>query len=58
VIGTSNDIAVAAIPQLKSSGTTAHRYLASYTTEDEAFRNAIKKTTKIALLVDLVDSYK
>ncbi|EKE29987.1 MAG: hypothetical protein ACD_2C00065G0003 [uncultured bacterium (gcode 4)] len=58
VVGTSNDIAAAAIPQLKASGTTAHRYLASYATENEAFLNAIEKTDKIALLVDLVDSYK
>ncbi|MCK9272449.1 nicotinamide phosphoribosyltransferase domain-containing protein [Candidatus Gracilibacteria bacterium] len=56
--GTSNDIAGAAIPQVNSSGTTAHRYLACYSTEDEAFRNAIEKTDKVALLVDLVDSYK
>ncbi|EKE27469.1 MAG: hypothetical protein ACD_3C00205G0022 [uncultured bacterium (gcode 4)] len=58
VVGTSNDIAALAVPQLKASGTTAHRYLASYATEDEAFRNAIEKADKIALLVDLVDSYK
>jgi hypothetical protein len=32
--------------------------LACYSTEDEAFRNAIEKTDKVALLVDLVDSYK
>ena len=55
---TSNDIAWAAIPQVNSSWTTAHRYLACYSTEDEAFRNAIEKTDKVALLVDLVDSYK
>lgn len=56
--GTSNDIAWTVIPWVNSSGTTAHRYLASYATEDEAFRNAIAKTDKVALLVDLVDSYK
>ena len=54
--GTSNDVAAAALPRTVSAGTTAHRYLASYSTEDEAFENAIEKTEKIAVLVDLVDS--
>ena len=43
---------------MKSDGTTAHRYLACYPTENEAFLNAIEKTDRITLLVDLVDSYK
>jgi hypothetical protein len=55
---TSNDTAALVYPQTVSSGTTAHRYLACYPTEDEAFLNAIKKSDKITLLVDLVDSYK
>lgn len=58
VVGTSNDAAAAIIPQIVSSGTIAHRYLASYSSEDAAFVNAIEKTEKIALLVDLVDSYR
>ncbi|MBP8016419.1 DUF5598 domain-containing protein [Candidatus Gracilibacteria bacterium] len=56
--GISNDTAALVIPQTISAGTTAHRYFACYPTEDEAFVNAIEKTEKIALLVDLVDSYK
>lgn len=55
---TSNDRAAIAVPQLRASWTTAHRYLACYKTEDEAFRNAIEKADKIWLLVDLVDSYR
>lgn len=55
---TSNDLAALAIPQVVSAGTTAHRYFASYSTEDEAFVNAIEKTDRIGLLVDLVDSYR
>ncbi|MCX6824448.1 MAG: hypothetical protein NT085_04975 [candidate division SR1 bacterium] len=55
---TSNDTAALVYPQTLSGGTTAHRYLACYPTEDEAFINAIEKTDKIGLLVDLVDSYK
>lgn len=55
---TSNDRAAIAIPQLRASWTTAHRYLACYRTEDEAFRNAIEKADKVWLLVDLVDSYR
>jgi len=58
VHATSNDAAAAILPQVVSAGTTAHRYLASYPTEDEAFVNAIEKTGKITLLVDLVDSYR
>lgn len=55
---TSNDSAAAAIPQVNAAWTTAHRYFACYRTEDEAFRNAIEKTDRIGLLVDLVDSYR
>jgi putative nicotinate phosphoribosyltransferase len=55
---TSNDTAALVYPQILSGGTTAHRYFACYPTEDEAFLNAIEKTDKIALLVDLVDSYR
>ena len=55
---TSNDIAALVYPQVLSWGTTAHRYLACYPSEDEAFLNAIETTDKICLLVDLVDSYK
>lgn len=55
---TSNDTAALVYPHVVSGWTTAHRYLACYPTEDEAFLNAIEKADKIALLVDLVDSYK
>jgi len=55
---TSNDTAALVYPQTLSGGTTAHRYLACYPTEDEAFINAIEKAEKVGLLVDLVDSYK
>lgn len=55
--GTSNDAAAAVLPQTVSAGTTAHRYLASYRIEDEAFVNAIEKSDRTALLVDLVDTY-
>lgn len=41
-----------------TAGTTAHRYIASYSTEDEAFENAIEKTDKIALLVDISDPFR
>jgi len=55
---TSNDAASAVYPQLRSSGTIAHRYLAAYPTEDAAFLNAVEKSDKIALLIDLIDSYQ
>ena len=55
---TSNDTAALVYPQVLSGGTTAHRYFACYPTENDAFVNAIEKCDKIALLVDLVDSYK
>lgn len=54
---TSDDASAIAFPFLKADGTTAHRYLACYPTEDEAFENAIKTADRITLLVDLVDSY-
>ena len=55
---TSNDTAALVYPQLRSGWTTAHRYFACYPTENEAFLNAIEQCDKIALLVDLIDSYK
>lgn len=55
---TSNDTAVLALSKVLSAGTTAHRYLAAYDTEDEAFDNAIEKMDRVALLVDLVDSIR
>ncbi len=55
---TSNDTAALVYPQVLSGWTTAHRYFACYPTENDAFINAIEKCDKIALLVDLVDSYK
>ncbi|HCY21647.1 TPA: hypothetical protein DIC40_07560 [Patescibacteria group bacterium] len=55
---TSNDTAALVYPQTLSGGTTAHRYFSCYPTEDEAFVNAIESSDKIALLVDLIDSYK
>lgn len=55
---TSSDTTALVYPQLRTSGTIAHRFLAAYPTEDEAFLEAIEKTDKISLLVDLVDSYQ
>lgn len=55
---TSNDTAWLVFPQVKTWGTTAHRYFSAYPTEDEAFLEAIEKTENIALLVDLADSYQ
>ena len=55
---TSNDTAVLALNKVLSAWTTAHRYLAAYDAEDEAFENAINKADKLALLVDLVDSIR
>lgn len=55
---TSSDATAAVYPQLRTSGTIAHRYLASYETEQEAFEDAIQKKDKITLLVDLIDSYQ
>ncbi|MFA7285091.1 MAG: nicotinamide phosphoribosyltransferase domain-containing protein [Candidatus Absconditabacterales bacterium] len=53
---TSNDMTAVLRPQFKSSGTMAHRYVAKFPTEDEAFQNAIQKTQSIGLLIDLIDS--
>ncbi|MDD4151516.1 MAG: nicotinamide phosphoribosyltransferase domain-containing protein, partial [Candidatus Gracilibacteria bacterium] len=55
---TSNDTAVLALSKVLSAGTTAHRYLASYENEDEAFENAVAKMDRVSLLVDLVDSIR
>jgi nicotinic acid phosphoribosyltransferase len=55
---TSDDAAAISIEQAVASGTIAHRYLAVRPSEMEAFERAIQKTEKIALLVDLVDSYR
>ena len=54
---TSSDITALVYPQLRTSGTIAHRFLAAYPTEDEAFISAIENNDKISLLVDLIDSY-
>lgn len=58
LVGTSDDAAAAAMPGLRASGTIAHRFLASYPTEEGAFREAIEKNDKIALLVDLIEPYR
>lgn len=58
LVGTSDDAAAAALPNLRASGTIAHRYLASYPTEEGAFRDAIEKNDKIALLIDLIEPYR
>lgn len=55
---TSSDVTAAVYPQLRTSWTVAHRFLAAYPTEDDAFIDAIEKTDKITLLVDLIDSYQ
>lgn len=55
---TSSDITAAVYPQLRTSGTIAHRFLAAYPKEDDAFLDAVEKTDKITLLVDLIDSYQ
>ena len=54
---TSNDLAALVYPQIKASGTTAHRYYASYPTEEEAMEEAIKSEDTLALLIDLNESY-
>ncbi len=55
---TSNDTAGLVFPQVITWGTIAHRYLSCYPNEDQAFYEAVEKCDNIALLVDLVDSYK
>ena len=57
LIHTSNDAAVTIYPQMTSVWTIWHRYLSSYQSENEAFRNAIEKANKASLLVDMADSY-
>ncbi len=54
---TSNDMAAAVYPQTHTSWTTAHRFYACYKTEDEAFETNIQNNEKVALLIDLADSY-
>ena len=53
---TSNDAAASVYPFLRANGTLAHRYFASFDTEDEALENAIAKHDSISLLVDYIDS--
>lgn len=55
---TSSDATAAVFPQLRTSGTIAHRYLASYEVEVDAFEEAIQKKDKVTLLVDLIDSFE
>ncbi len=55
LVGTSDDAGAAALPGLRCAGTIAHRFLASYPTEEEGFRAAIEKNEKIALLIDLIN---
>lgn len=54
---TSSDAAALVFPELLTSGTTGHRYYAAYPSEDEGFINAVEKSERITLLVDLIDSY-
>lgn len=58
LVGTSDDAGAAAMPNLRSAGTIAHRFLASYPTEEEGFCEAIEKNEKIALLIDLIEPYR
>lgn len=58
LVGTSDDAGAAAMPNLRAAGTIAHRFLASYPTEEEGFREAIEKNEKIALLIDLIEPYR
>jgi nicotinamide phosphoribosyltransferase len=58
LVGTSDDAGAAALPGLRCAGTIAHRFLASYPTEEEGFREAIEKNEKIALLIDLIEPYR
>lgn len=52
---TSNDTAALAVPELRSAGTTAHRFFACYDTELEAMEAAIAACDRITLLVDLIE---
>lgn len=54
----SNDLAALVYPQIKAAGTTAHRFYASYPTEEAAMEEAIiNGDENVALLIDLVESY-
>jgi nicotinic acid phosphoribosyltransferase len=53
---TSNDAACLVYPQVLTGGTTAHRFYASYPSEDEAMREAVENTERIALLTDFVET--
>ena len=53
---TSNDAAALVYPQLLTGGTTAHRFYASYPTENEAMQDAVESTESTALLTDLVQT--
>jgi nicotinic acid phosphoribosyltransferase len=54
---TSNDAAALVYPQVLAAGTTAHRFYASYPSEDEAMDAAVEKMDKITLLTDFVDTH-
>lgn len=54
---TSNDTAALVLPELRSGGTTAHRFFASYATENEAMEAAILASDRITLLVDLIEPF-
>lgn len=53
----SNDLAALVYSQIKASGTTAHRFYASYDTEEDAMEATIQSEDTCSLLVDLNDSY-
>ncbi len=53
----SNDLAALVYPQIKASGTTAHRFYASYDTEEAAMEATILSEDTCSLLVDLNDSF-
>ncbi|MDR2541433.1 MAG: nicotinamide phosphoribosyltransferase domain-containing protein [Candidatus Peribacteria bacterium] len=53
---TSNDAAALVYPQVLSAGTTAHRFYASYPSEDEAMDAAVEKMDKITLLTDFINT--
>ena len=57
VRATSNDTAALVLPELRSGGTTAHRFFASYDTELEAMEAAISASGRITLLVDLIEPF-
>jgi nicotinic acid phosphoribosyltransferase len=53
---TSNDAAALVYPQVLAAGTTAHRFYASYPSEDEAMNVAVAEMDKITLLTDFVNT--